>query len=166
MTTDSTAADRPSSHPLPDGGAPDPRTWRLQVDGLVKRPMSFSLDDLEQVGSSSHQGSFTCVGGWADGDLAWSGAPLSAILEIVEPLATATALYSYAPGYRALVPLEAAPTAILATRLDDALLTPNRGAPCRLVVTDPSCQLSVKWISHLEVIVRAPDAAPGPRRPE
>ena len=158
-------ATRPSSHPLPEAGVPDPATWRLRVDGLVRRPTELTLDDLERLGSAAHSGQFTCVAGWSDGDARWEGTPLDVVLTLVEPLPAATALYSHAPGYRALIPLEAAHTAILATRLNGELLSSQRGAPCRLVVPDRSCQLSVKWVERLELFTRKRDQAPGPRKP-
>ena len=151
---------------MPDEGTPDPSTWILRVDGLVRRPMSFTIDELELLGATSHTGAFTCELGWREGDMEWQGAPLSRVLEIVEPLPEATALYSYAPGYRALIPIEAASTAILATRLDDRRLSRERGAPCRLVVPDRSCQLSVKWVGRLEPFTRGREQQPGPRRPD
>lgn len=158
--------ERPSSHPLPEEGTPDPATWTLRVEGLVRRPASFTVEELERLGDASHTGEFTCELGWREGDKEWQGAPLARVLEIVEPLPEATALYSYAPGYRALIPLEAAATAILATRLDGRPLSRERGAPCRLVVPDRSCQLSVKWVGRLELFTRKRDQQPGPRKPE
>lgn len=149
---------------MPDAGAPDPATWRLRVDGLVEQPMEFSLDDLERLGRTSHSGEFTCVAGWAEGELRWEGTPLDAVLALVQPR-DANAIYAYAPAYRALVPLATSHTAILSTRLQGERLSPERGAPCRLVVTHPSCELSMKWLERLELCASDKDEPPGPRKP-
>jgi len=156
---------RPSSHPLPEEGTPDPRTWSLRVDGQVTFPQLFTMDDLLRMGHVEHAGEFTCVAGWSEGDTRWEGTPLAAVLSLVQPHDSATALYSYARGYRALVPLEAARTAILATHVNGELLTMERGAPCRLIVEDETTQLSVKWIQRLELFTRRRDQEPGPRKP-
>lgn len=132
----------------------------------MRRPLAFTLGELERLGDSGHSGEFTCELGWREGDKEWRGTPLARVLETVGPLPEATALYSYAPGYRAVIPIEAASTAILATRLDGRPLSRERGAPCRLLVPDRSCQLSVKWVERLELFTRAKDQQPGPRKPD
>ena len=159
------AASRPSSHPLPEEGTPDPTTWRLRIEGLVRSPIELTLDDLERIGRASHTGQFTCVDGWSPGGPRWEGAPLEAVLALAGPLPSATALYSHAPGFRALIPLESVPGAMLATHVDGEPLSVERGAPCRLIVPDQRCQLSVKWVERLELFTRKRDQAPGPRKP-
>ncbi len=155
----------PSQHPIPEG-TPDPSSYRLQLDGLVRRPLSMSVAEIDRLGQAEHCGQFTCREGWEVGSDCWQGPPLSAILALAGPLPEATALYAYAPGFRSLVPLESVPGALLALRLDGHPLTTARGAPCRLIVPDQVCQLSVKWIERLELFARRPDQPVGPRRPE
>lgn len=159
------SATRPSRHLLPEGAILDATTWTVRVDGMVRYPRAFHLAEIEALGKAAHAGQFTCVAGWAEGALQWEGAPLRALLDLVEPLPVATALYTYAPGYRALVPADAWDTAILATRLNGAPLTTERGAPCRIIVPDRACQLSVKWVDHIELFTRKRDQPPGPRKP-
>jgi DMSO/TMAO reductase YedYZ molybdopterin-dependent catalytic subunit len=155
----------PSQHPVPEG-TPDPASWRLRVDGLVRRPLALDLAQLGALGEAQHRGHFTCERGWESGDACWQGPPLAPVLALAEPLPEATALYAHAPGFRSVVPLEAVPGALLALRLDGQPLTTARGAPCRLIVPDRSCQLSVKWVERLELFRRRRDQPPGPRRPE
>ncbi|MGI8916868.1 MAG: molybdopterin-dependent oxidoreductase [Chloroflexota bacterium] len=158
------ALNSPSQHPMPDV-TPDSASWRLHVDGLVSRPLALSLEELRTLPRLEHQGSFTCERGWEAGRLRWQGASLAALLERAGPLPSATALYAYSGGFRSLVPLEAIPGAFLADALAGQALTVERGAPCRLIVVDPDSQLSLKWLERLELIQRAPEQVPGPRRP-
>lgn len=166
MTGDSrTALQAPSQHPMP-ATLPDGATWRLNVDGLVTRALTLSIDDLRALPRLEHQGSFTCERGWEAGRLRWQGASLTGLLALAGPLPAATALVAHdAGGFHSLVPLDAVPQALLAYELDGQALTAERGAPCRLVVLDPACQLSMKWLERLELVQRLPDEPPGPRRP-
>jgi DMSO/TMAO reductase YedYZ molybdopterin-dependent catalytic subunit len=155
----------PSQHPVPDA-VPDPATWRLLVDGLVARPLSMALADLQALPRLEHQGSFTCERGWEQGRTRWQGVSLAAVLALAQPLPEATAIYAHAGSFRSLVPLAALHGAFLADALDGHRLTRQRGAPCRLVVRHPSCQLSMKWVDHLELVEVSPEAPAGPRRPD
>jgi DMSO/TMAO reductase YedYZ molybdopterin-dependent catalytic subunit len=56
--------------------------WRLQVDGLVMRPTSFSLAELRAMGSRTQITRHDCVEGWSCIG-SWMGTPLSAVLDRV-----------------------------------------------------------------------------------
>jgi DMSO/TMAO reductase YedYZ molybdopterin-dependent catalytic subunit len=161
-TTDPLQA--PSQHPMPSQ-TPDATTWRLRIDGKVERPLHVSTADLRELPRQEQQGSFTCERGWQEGRLRWQGASLASLLAQAGPFAEATALYAYAGDFRSLVPLDAVPQAILVDEVDGQALTAERGAPCRLVVHAPSCQLSMKWLERLEVVQSSPEEPVGPRRP-
>lgn len=159
------ALDAPSQHPMPDT-VPEAGTWRLRLDGLVRRPLTLSPADWRTSPRLEHQGSFTCERGWEPGRARWQGVSLAAVLALAQPLPEATAIYAHAGGFRSLVPLAAVHDAFLADALDGHPLTPQRGAPCRLVVYHPACQLSMKWLDRLELIQATPEAPVGPRRPD
>ncbi len=62
--------------------------WKLEVGGLVQRPMTLSLTDLQAMPSRTQITRHDCVEGWsAIGK--WKGTPLSRILEKVQPLPAA-----------------------------------------------------------------------------
>jgi DMSO/TMAO reductase YedYZ molybdopterin-dependent catalytic subunit len=65
----------------------------------------------------------------------------------------------YAGNFTVLLPLEEALTggALLARRLNGAPLTPEHGAPLRLVAPGRACFYNVKWVDRLEVLA---DEAP------
>jgi DMSO/TMAO reductase YedYZ molybdopterin-dependent catalytic subunit len=60
----------------------------------------------------------------------------------------------YAGIFTVLLPLAEALTggALLAHRLNGAPLTPEHGAPLRLVAPGRACFYSVKWVDRLEVL--------------
>jgi DMSO/TMAO reductase YedYZ molybdopterin-dependent catalytic subunit len=56
--------------------------WRLTIDGLVARPMSFSLDELKRLPMESHITLHACEEGWSY-IAEWTGVRLSHLLELV-----------------------------------------------------------------------------------
>src|SRR4051812_7818772 len=54
--------------------------WRLSVEGLVARPLSFSLADLKRLAARTQITRHTCEEGWS-AIAKWTGVPLSAILD-------------------------------------------------------------------------------------
>src|SRR4051795_4962990 len=51
----------------------DAAAWRLQVDGLVRRPRTFSLADLRALPRAEQVSTFHCVTGWTGREGAWGG---------------------------------------------------------------------------------------------
>jgi DMSO/TMAO reductase YedYZ molybdopterin-dependent catalytic subunit len=59
--------------------------WRLTVNGMVARPSSFSLDEIETLPASSQITHLACEEGWSY-IAEWKGVPLSCILDRVGTL--------------------------------------------------------------------------------
>ena len=65
------------------------RPWTIKVDGMVEQPGEFDLDDLiRRIGLEERVYRLRCVEAWAM-TVPWTGFPLSRLLEIVHPLASA-----------------------------------------------------------------------------
>src|SRR6185436_16109931 len=62
--------------------------WRLNVEGLVARPTSFSLDELKRLPSETHITLHACEEGWSY-IAEWTGVRLSHVLDMVQPQAEA-----------------------------------------------------------------------------
>jgi DMSO/TMAO reductase YedYZ molybdopterin-dependent catalytic subunit len=60
------------------------RDWRLQIEGAVARPASFSLQDLKNMPSQSEIILHACEEGWSF-IAEWTGLRLSSLLELVAP---------------------------------------------------------------------------------
>jgi DMSO/TMAO reductase YedYZ molybdopterin-dependent catalytic subunit len=113
----------------------DPRAWRLRVDGLVRQPLELSLDDLMRLPRTSYTVKHHCVEGWS-AIASWHGAPVAAVVERCQPLASATYIdfRSFDAGYSNGWDMASAmhPQTILAYGLNDQPLPPAHGAPLRL----------------------------------
>jgi sulfoxide reductase catalytic subunit YedY len=129
------------------------RPWTVQVDGLVKKPASYALDDLLKgltVMDKTYR--HRCVEAWSM-VIPWRGVALKDVLAKVEPLPSArfvefTTLLdpSQMPGqrnsfslkwpYKEGLRLDEAmhPLAMLATGLYGKTIPNQNGAPLRLVV--------------------------------
>jgi len=127
--------------------------WRLQVDGLVARPLSLSLSDLGQFAQRAQITRHDCVEGWsAIGK--WQGPKLGDVLRQAGVreraryvVFTCADLYGGAPYYESVDMVDAFhPQTILAWALNDRFLDVGHGAPCRLRVER---QLGYKHAKYL-----------------
>jgi DMSO/TMAO reductase YedYZ molybdopterin-dependent catalytic subunit len=113
----------------------NPASWRLRVDGLVRKPQSLSVGDLIAMPRTSYTVKHHCVEGWS-AIATWHGVPVSAIAERCEllPQARYVRFDSFDSGYSNGWDLASAmhPQTILAYGMNDNSLTPAHGAPLRL----------------------------------
>jgi DMSO/TMAO reductase YedYZ molybdopterin-dependent catalytic subunit len=113
----------------------DPSTWRLQVQGLVRRPQLLSLDDLRGMPRTTYTIKHHCVEGWT-AIATWHGVPVSAVAERcgLLPEARYIRFDSFDSGYSNGWDLASAmhPQTILAYGMNDNPLGPDHGAPLRL----------------------------------
>lgn len=66
------------------------RPWEIKITGLVKKPLTISVDDLiTLIPQEERHYRFRCVETWAMA-IPWIGFPLSALIKRVEPLSAAT----------------------------------------------------------------------------
>lgn len=143
-------------HPVPAGLAAA-GAWRLRVDGLVVQPLELSVSEVEALGTQACAADFVCEAGWMVPDQQWEGVAVAAILERAGVQPEARFVKVYAGDFTVLLPLEEALTggALLARRLNGTPLTPEHGAPLRLVAPGRACFYSVKWVDRLEVLAEA-----------
>jgi DMSO/TMAO reductase YedYZ molybdopterin-dependent catalytic subunit len=141
------------AHPLPAGLAASD-DWRLRVDGLVAQPLALSLREVDALEAQAHAADFVCEEGWVVPEQQWAGVAVAAILARAGVQPTARFLKVYAGAYTVLLSLEEALAggALLARRLNGQPLTPEHGAPLRLVAPGRACFYSVKWVDRLEVL--------------
>ena len=113
----------------------DPASWRLSVGGMVRTPLSLTLDDLKRMPSVTYTIKHHCVEGWT-AIATWTGVPVSAIAQQsgMTPAARYINFQSFDAGYSNGWDLASAmhPQTILAYAMNDRLLGPDHGAPLRL----------------------------------
>lgn len=152
----------------------DPDRYELLIHGMVDRPMTFTLNDLERFPAESRLCFIECSGnggaaynrnanperspGQIDGLLStseWTGVPLATLLREVG--VSPGASWLLAEGGDAAVMSRSVP---LEKALDDAMIAygqngeairPAQGYPARLLLPGWEGNAQVKWIRRLEV---------------
>jgi DMSO/TMAO reductase YedYZ molybdopterin-dependent catalytic subunit len=167
---------RRNHFPIPDIDATD---WRLRIGGLVRRHVSYSLDELKSVGSVSVTAVLECAGNgrnlyapavegeqWslgAVGNAKWTGVPLADVLETAGVLPGAVEVV-FRGADRGAVNDSRQPIAferslqvadlrlagaLLAFAMNDEPLLPRHGYPVRLIVPGDYAVASVKWLTDV-----------------
>ncbi len=132
--------------------------YRLEVGGLVDRPTTFTLADLESMPRTKLVKDFQCVTGWRVPDVHWEGVKLSHIMDTVgvAPGAVALSFASYDGTDSESLTLDQARLAdvIVAYRMLGAPVTTEHGGPVRLYVAPMFGYKSLKWLSAIHVVDR------------
>src|SRR5580765_5443958 len=68
----------------------DERTWRLEIDGLVRTPVSLSYEQLLALPRAEQVSAFNCVTGWSVRKVHWAGVRFHDLLTLAGPLPAAT----------------------------------------------------------------------------
>jgi len=160
--------------------AVDPDTWRLQVGGLVERPLTLSLDDVKARPARTLPVTLECAGNgralftprpvsqpWlseAVGTGEWTGTPLAPILEEagVSSSGTEVVFTGLDRGiqgeveqlYERALPLAEAmrDEMLLAYAVNGVPLPPQHGFPLRLIVPGWYGMTHVKWLQSISVV--------------
>jgi len=164
------------------------KTWRLGIEGEVERPFELSYDELRRMPSTTVTALLECSGNgrvfleppqvsirWELGAVstaAWTGVPLSAVLERagLKPSAVEVILEGSDKGefkepnprtpgvipYARSLPLAKAkaPEVLLAYEMNGEPLPPKHGHPVRAVVAGWYGMASVKWLKRVVVTDR------------
>jgi DMSO/TMAO reductase YedYZ molybdopterin-dependent catalytic subunit len=154
-------------------------TWALDVTGEVEHPIVFDLDTLASMPLRQLRAVMECSGNsrWSfspittgtqfrNGVLAaveWSGVPLRALLDRVNPRPTAQSVVVFgADGpagepFAKGLPLDKAsdPDTILAMEMNGAEISHLHGGPVRLIVPGWYGIWSVKWVTRIELLDHA-----------
>ncbi len=136
--------------------------FRLEVGGLVERPMRFSLADIHSLPSRTQITRHDCVEGWSVIGK-WKGARFGALLEEVRPKPAVRYVVFHcadpmeddgtSPYYES-IDLDDAfhPQTILAYELNDKPLPIRNGAPLRLRVERQLGYKMAKYVMRIELV--------------
>jgi DMSO/TMAO reductase YedYZ molybdopterin-dependent catalytic subunit len=151
------------------------KDWRLTVDGLVARPMSFSLEELKALPSESHIILHACEEGWSY-IAEWTGVRLASVLDLVgiRPEARYALFVPFAnlKQDRSVVrvlwdSIDMAdalhPQTLLAYGMNGEELPAGHGAPVRLRLSRQLGYKNTKYLSRITLIDNL-DAAHDPSR--
>lgn len=138
-------------------------SWRLEVGGLVERPLSLSLAELRQLPARTQITRHDCVEGWSCIGK-WKGPMLSTVLDraalkpearfIVFHCADKLGFGSFGwPYYESIDLIDAFhPQTILAYEMNDARLPVKYGAPLRLRVERQLGYKMAKYVMRIEAV--------------
>jgi sulfane dehydrogenase subunit SoxC len=151
----------------------DPASHRLLIHGLVKRPLSLTIKELERLPSTSRIAFLECSGntwdGWREAQdvtvqdiygltstSEWTGVKLSTLLEAVGVRREATWMLaegSDAAGLDRCVPLtaEVLNEAMICYGQNGEALRPEQGYPLRLFLPGFEGNINVKWLRRLKL---------------
>lgn len=163
----------------------DPSTWRLNIGGLVERPLSLGLRDLKNMRSQTLVVTLECAGNgrslldppiegekWDLGAVStaeWTGVPLAEVLDRAGIKAGAREVLfrgvdgGTVPGRTGSVHFERSLTlddasgseVLLAYAMNGEPLPIQHGYPLRVIVPGWYAVTSVKWLTEIEVIDKA-----------
>lgn len=135
------------------------RDWRLQVEGLVRQPLSLSLQQIKAMPLRTQITRHDCVEGWsAIGK--WHGVPLKLLLDAAGLRQEArylvfhcADLYGTNPYYESIDLIDGFhPQTILAWGMNDAILPVPNGAPLRLRVERQLGYKHAKYVERVEAV--------------
>ena len=160
--------------------AADEATWTVDVDGLVDRPLSLSMDDIRARPAVTRPVTMECAGNgralmppraesqpWLDGAVGnaeWTGTPLPPILEDagLRPEAVELVFTGADHGIQGDVEQDyqwgfsladiVRDDVLLAYEMNGQPLPPQHGFPVRLLVPDWYGMCSVKWLRRITAV--------------
>jgi DMSO/TMAO reductase YedYZ molybdopterin-dependent catalytic subunit len=142
------------------------KDWRLSVEGLVSRPVSFSLEELKRLPAESHITLHACEEGWSY-IAEWTGVRLATVLDLVqtrpeaayiafEPFANPNQSRSLVRALWETIDMDDAlhPQTLLAYAMNGEALPPDHGAPIRLRLSRHLGYKNTKYLSRIIVTDR------------
>lgn len=128
----------------------DVATWKFEVDGLVERPLQFSLDEFMQLPAVKVYADFHCVTRWSRLDNVWTGVSTRELAARagVKAEAKFVLALAYDYGWTTNVPLEyfLKEDSLFAFLHDSAPIPPEHGGPVRLIIPQLYAWKSAKWV--------------------
>jgi DMSO/TMAO reductase YedYZ molybdopterin-dependent catalytic subunit len=131
----------------------DRASYRLQVDGLVKNPQNFTYDEILKMPQTSKVIDLNCVEGWSFTGK-WTGVKMSDLFKKTGIIDSASTVIFYSSdGYSTSLDLNylLQNNIILAYKLNDVTLPPDRGFPLQLAAESKYGYKWAKWITRIEV---------------
>jgi DMSO/TMAO reductase YedYZ molybdopterin-dependent catalytic subunit len=133
--------------------------WRLEVGGLVERPLALGWDDFLALPQVEDTSDFHCVTTWSRMDLRWGGVRFRDLMSLALPQPAArfvvTTGYdvdaSSGEPYTTNLSLEQAmePDVLLVHTVDGAPLPREHGGPCRMITPQLYAWKGAKWIRRI-----------------
>ncbi|MGD9571361.1 MAG: molybdopterin-dependent oxidoreductase [Thermoleophilia bacterium] len=136
----------------------DEGAWGLEVTGHVEEPRTYTLADLRAMRRVEQTQTLQCisnsVGGGLIGNAEWAGVRLADLLAAGRPREGAVQVFFHGvDGFTNTMSMERAmrPIALIALEMNGAPLDRRHGFPARLLAPGSYGEVSVKWVTRIEV---------------
>lgn len=130
-----------------------PERWRLEVQGLVERPLTLTFEEFQQLPRVKVFADFHCVTHWSRLGNLWEGVAARELLDRagILPQARYAVAVGYDDGWTTNLPLAdlLADDVLLADTHDGQPLSADHGGPLRLMVPRLYAWKSAKWLRRI-----------------
>ena len=139
------------------------KDWHVSVEGLVSRPLSFSLEELQRLPAESHIILHACEEGWSY-IAEWTGVRLATVLDhvgmrpearyvVFEPFENPNQSRTVVRALFESIDMADAlhPQTLLAYGMNGEALPPDHGAPVRLRLSRHFGYKNTKYLSRIVV---------------
>lgn len=137
----------------------DANSWRLELTGMVNKPLSLSLDEIRSRPSVSQALTMQCISNPLGGDLTgttiWTGVPFKDILAEAGLQPGVKGIYIEAQdGFYEFVFLKDAmdPRTLLVYEMNGVPLPTEHGYPLRIYIPNRYGMKQPKWITRMEAM--------------
>lgn len=132
----------------------DLETWEFSVEGLVEKPLNWSLDEFMNLPSVKVFADFHCVTRWSRLGNVWTGVSTKTIAEMcgLKPETKFVSALAYDYGWTTNIPVEyfMSEDSLFAFAHDGQPIPPAHGGPVRLIIPQLYAWKSAKWIRGIE----------------
>jgi DMSO/TMAO reductase YedYZ molybdopterin-dependent catalytic subunit len=129
--------------------------YQLTVDGLVDKPLTLSLAQLQAMPPTRLVKDFQCVTGWRVHQVPWTGVRLADVLDAagVRSAGKAVRFWSFDGSYTESLTMDQArrDDVIVAYEMEGGPVSSVHGGPVRMYVAPMYGYKSCKWLSRIEV---------------
>ena len=123
--------------------------WRLVVDGLVERPVTWTWQEYQTQPQQTLTSDFHCVTSWSQLGMEWVGVSFRHLLSLVNPKPEARyVLFESYDDYTTNLPLSACDDedVLLVHSWNHKPLSKEHGGPVRMIVPKRYAWKGAKWI--------------------
>ncbi|MDQ6709455.1 MAG: molybdopterin-dependent oxidoreductase [Candidatus Dormibacteraeota bacterium] len=137
----------------------DQASWRLEVSGLVERPVTYDYQALKSLPSVTQESSMECISNGVGYHLLsnarWKGVRLSDLLQASRPKSGVRQIVLHAAdGFTHTMPNEKAmePSTLVVYEMNGEPLRQRHGAPARIIVPSSYGEMNVKWLTRVSLV--------------
>jgi DMSO/TMAO reductase YedYZ molybdopterin-dependent catalytic subunit len=136
-----------------------PEDWTLRIFGLVRRPVCWDWEEIQQLPRVRVFSDFHCVTRWSRLGNIWEGVATAELLRLAGgplPEAKFVVAHGYDRGFTTNLPLEdfLAEDVLVAFTHDGEPISTDHGGPARLIVPRLYAWKSAKWLSGIELTAK------------